>query len=324
MKILIVTPAPPRSLKGNRITALRWSQILRELGHRAVIAQEFDNQSCDILVAIHARRSAASIARFQKSRPHDPLILNLSGTDLYGDIHNNASAQRSLELADRLILLQPDGIHQLSPQMQKKSRVIFQSMPAPKTQSQANRSQSPDSQFKVCVIGHLRPVKDPFRTAMAVRSLPEESRIHVNHLGAALSESMARRALLESARNSRYSWLGELPRGKMMQELRRSNLLALTSKSEGGANAISEAIVAGVPVISSRISGSIGLLGEDYPGFFEVGDTRGLAKLLEKTACDRLFLKQLEAWCRKLKWQFDPSLETAAWKSLLDELTVKE
>jgi integrase len=47
--------------------------------------------------------------------------------------------------------------------------------------------------------------------------------------------------------------------------------------ARGGADAVSEAIACSVPVISSRISGSIGLLGEEYPGDFPVGDPRALS-----------------------------------------------
>src|SRR5262249_44099359 len=134
--------------------------------------------------------------------------------------------------------------------------------------------------FEVCVIGHLRPVKDPLRTALAARLLPTVSRIEVLHLGGALSAGLAEEAHAEAARNRRYHWLGEVRRSEALGVLSRCRLLSLTSVSEGGANAISEAVVAGVPVISSHIAGSIGLLGEDYPGYFPVGDTQALADLL--------------------------------------------
>lgn len=316
MKILIITPAPPQSKMGNRVTAIRWSRILRQLGHKTTIAREYSRQACDIMVALHARRSANSVAVFRHEYPERPLILALSGTDLYGDIRHDARAQRSLELADRLVLLQPHGMQELSRRLKKKACVIFQSMSTP------TRHMQPLSDiFEVCVIGHLRPVKDPFRAAMAVRQLPAVSRIRVVHLGAALSESMDRRARAEMKCNPRYHWLGELPRGKMMQRLARSRMLVLSSKMEGGANAVSEAIVCGVPVISSRISGSIGLLGDDYPGYFEVGDTRGLSELLDRAENDFAFLAGLTAWCERLKPLFDPAKELNAWRELLDEFS---
>jgi putative glycosyltransferase (TIGR04348 family) len=331
MKIIIVTPAPPRSRSGNRITAIRWARILKELGHIATIVQEYDNQRCGVLVAIHALRSADSIDRFRLVNPHSPLVLLLSGTDLYRDIHNNIRARRSLKLADRLILLQSEGFLQLEDLLHPKTRVILQSMPAkyfPKTAEASNEiisatnvKSSRSKTFDVCVVGHLRPVKDPFRTAMAARKLPASSRIRVIHMGGALSESMKQRAQSEMQTNPRYHWLGELPRWKMLRRVANSQLLVLTSKMEGGANAISEAIVAGVPVISSRIDGSIGLLGVDYPGYFELGNTGELTELLTKIETDDECLGQLRSWCNKLRPLFDPEHETSAWRKLLAEFS---
>ena len=86
-----------------------------------------------------------------------------------------------------------------------------------------------------------------------------------------------------------YRWLGELSREKALRLLSRCRLLALTSEQEGGANVVSEALAASVPVLSSRIAGSVGLLGEDYPGYFPVGDTEALARLLGRAETDADF-----------------------------------
>ena len=142
-------------------------------------------------------------------------------------------------------------------------------------------------------MGHLRPVKDPFRTAQAARLLPADSRIRVLHLGGALSEDMAEQARAEAADNPRYRWFGEQPRGKAQRILSRCRLLSLTSQLEGGANVISEALAVGVPVVSSRIAGSIGLLGADYPGYFPFADTRALADLLHRAETDTEFYNGL-------------------------------
>ena len=143
--------------------------------------------------------------------------------------------------------------------------------------------------FEVCVLGHLRPVKDPLRTAWAARLLPASSRVRVLQVGGALSEDMAEQARAEEAANPRYRWLGERPRGQALRLLARCRLLSLTSELEGGANVISEAIALGVPVVSSRIAGSLGLLGTDYPGYFPFGDTQALADLLRRAETDTDF-----------------------------------
>ena len=297
------------------MTALRWARILRELGHRVVIAEQYQGERCDLLVALHARRSHTSIARFRDEQPELPLILALTGTDLYGDIHTDASAQESLEIADRLIVLQPAGIEELPEHLRNRVWVIYQSVTAPPGKFFPKKNV-----FEVCVLGHLRPVKDPFQTAMAVRQLPPSSRIQVVHVGGALTDDMKTEADAEASTNPRYRWLGELPRWRALRVLARSRLLVLTSQMEGGANAVSEAIACSVPVISSRISGSIGLLGEDYPGYFPVGDTRALTDLLMRVEMEAAFYDTLKTRCEQLKPIVDPERERQSWKQLLQDL----
>jgi putative glycosyltransferase (TIGR04348 family) len=315
MRILLATPAPPGSRKGNRVTAVRWAHLLRALGHRVGVAQAYSGQRCDLLIALHARRSAPSVVRFHDMNPGRPLIVALTGTDLYGDIHTSADAKRSLELATRLVLLQPEGVRELPEAVRDRARVIFQSVRPPR------RRRRPHADvFEVCVLGHLRPVKDPFRTAQAARLLPATSRVRILHLGAALSEDMAEQARAEEAVNPRYRWLGERPRGRALYILSGCRLLALTSQLEGGANAVSEAVAVGVPVVSSRIAGSVGLLGADYPGYFPYGATRALADLLQHVETDTAFYSDLRARCERLRGLIDPNRERESWEKLLGEL----
>jgi putative glycosyltransferase (TIGR04348 family) len=317
MRIAIITPAPPRSRYGNRVTALRWTRILRELGHHVSIVMAYRGEAYDLLIALHARRSYPSVRGFHGEHSDRPLIVALTGTDLYRDLPRSRSAQRALDLATKIVTLQPKAQDELRPGLRDKVRVIYQSV-APKLPHRSPPSDAHKS-FDVCVIGHLRPVKDPFRTALAVRRLPRDSRILVLHLGGAMEQVMASRARAEMRVNPRYHWLGEQPRARVQQILGRSALLVLSSKLEGGANVLSEAIVAGTPVLASRIPGSVGILGENYSGYFKVGDTEGLARLLGRAESDPAFLGRLTSDCAKLKPLFNPARERAAWRRLIAE-----
>jgi putative glycosyltransferase (TIGR04348 family) len=315
MTIRLITPAPAHSRKGNRVTALRWAKLLRQLGHRVLIEERYEGGRADLMIALHARRSYDSAARFRQAHPELPLIVALTGTDLYQDIRSDCRAQEALEMATRLIVLQPLGVRELPEHLRPKVRTIYQSV-------EKIRNIPPKSKhaFEICVLGHLRPVKDPFRTAMAARLLPPESKVRVIHVGAALTEEMAQQARAEMAVNSRYHWLGELPRWQARRVLARSQLLSLTSEMEGGANVISEAIAASAPILASRIAGSIGLLGADYPGYFPVGDTHALAALLERAEQSPPFSAELQARCAALAPLVEPARERQTWAALLAEL----
>ena len=78
----------------------------------------------------------------------------------------------------------------------------------------------------------------------------------------------------------RYRWRGEVPGWQVRREFARSHVMVISSVMEGGANVVSEAIVAGVPVIASKIDGNVGLLGADYRGYYPAQDTAALAALL--------------------------------------------
>jgi putative glycosyltransferase (TIGR04348 family) len=307
LRPLAVEFALDANQRGNAVTAGRWTARLLELGHRIA-----DN-SGDLLVALHARRSHDAIVDFRARRPGRPVILALTGTDLYGDIRDNADAKHSLDLADRLIVLQPHGLKELPPELRARAHVIYQSCPAVPRRPKADA-------FQVCLVAHLRPVKDPLRIAKAVRLLPAHSPVHVLHLGGVLDPELEEQARAENESNPRYRWVGELTREQTLEAISESRLLALTSIMEGGANAVTEAIACGTPVVSSHMAGSIGLLGDEYPGFFPVGDTGALARLLERASTDRGFYAGLEARCAALMPLVDPARERESWQLLLDQL----
>jgi putative glycosyltransferase (TIGR04348 family) len=314
MHLVIVTPAPPGTRHGNRTTALRWARHLRALGHKVSVLVEWDGRDGDAMIALHARRSHGSIKRWREAHPRCSLVLVLTGTDLYGDIHTDASARESLALADCLVVLQPLGLDQLDPGLRAKARVICQSVRAPK------RLKRPSSSFLVTVIGHLREVKDPFRAAYALKYLSPDSRIRLVQLGAAMSPKfeLEARSLMQS--ESRYRWLGERSHTDAMRWLGRSHAMVISSRMEGGAHVVSEAIAAGVPVIASGIDGNIGLLGKGYPGYYPVGNERALAELLSRAETNSKFLRSLEAAVKARRSLTDPAEERRAIASLITAL----
>lgn len=309
-RIFISSPASAASNNGNWQTAQRWADFLGSQYHVA-IGSNWDDASPlpDALVALHARRSAASVAAF--SRTGRPLVLILTGTDLYRDIRHDDDARRSLQLAHRLVLLQQEGLNELPPALRHKACVIHQSAPPlPPLQ--------PDpASFDVAMIGHLRAEKDA-PTFMRAALLARAPGLRFLQVGGALSADLARQAEATAAQCAAYRWLGNLPHADTRDLLHKSRLLAVPSLMEGGANVIIEAVMSGVPVLASDISGNRGMLGADYAGYFPVGDAAALARLVERVAGDAAFDRQLRLQCALRAPLFTPERERAAVLQLMD------
>lgn len=355
MRVLLVTPAADADAPGNRVTAERWAGFLRELGHQVEVREAYEpGPRFDLLVALHARKSRDSVLRFDEARKGGGgggaggaegvaprLVVALTGTDLYRDLEDlDAPAWDSVRRADRLVVLQERGPEMLPPALREKTRVIYQSVPelwerdpdgaggAPVDERRADigRRAGGGSQraLEVCMLAHLRPVKDPLLAAEAASRLPEGSRVRIHHYGAAYSEELAGQVREASGRSPRYEWHGELSRAEALRRLAESDLMLLTSRLEGAGNATSEAITARVPILCTRVSGLVGMVGRDYAGLFEPGDADGLARLLRRAETDEGFLAALRRHVGERRPLLDPDREREAWAELLRELDLTD
>jgi|SRR5215471_635083 len=315
MKIILVTPPSSNGPSGNDVTASRYARFLRLLGAKVRIENSYGGEACDLLIALHARRSFHSIRRFRDRNSGSPLIVVLTGTDLYKDIRTSREAQESIEAATYLVVLQRLGARELPARFQARTRVVYQS-----AQWNGTRLEPPSSYFRVCEIGNLRPEKDPLRPAAAARLLPDSSRIKIVHAGYSLDREIEKKAIAEARQNRRYRWLGGVPHWKARRLLAGSHLLAITSLIEGSSNALSEALASGTPVVASRIPGLVGTLAENYPGYFKPGDTAELAALLGRAESDPRFYRLLKSACARVAPLVAPKREMQAWKRMLAEV----
>jgi len=313
--IRIAVPPGAAARSGNRVSASRWARVLKDLGYRARVQEGWAGEPADCLLALHARRNALAVRAFRRAYPERPLVVVLTGTDLYRDLRTHASARRSLDLADRLVVLQSEGVEALPPSVRDRAHVIYQSA-RPLQAAPTPRRRS----FDVACVGHLRAVKDPMRTAMASRALPPTSRIRVIHAGAAVTPALEARAKQETERNPRYSWVGNLTLGNARRLIARSRVLVVSSRMEGGANVIVEAVVDRTPVLASRVSGNIGMLGHGYPGYFELGNTAALTELLQRCEFNPSFLQTLQARCEARRHHFMESSERSGLVKLMGSL----
>jgi putative glycosyltransferase (TIGR04348 family) len=315
MRVCIVTPARRHTHLGNRVTAVRWGGHLRALGHQVSMTTAWEGEPADALVVLHARRSADSALRWRELRGAAPLVLALTGTDLYQDLPaGSAEAERSIALADRLVVLQPLALAALPPAAAAKARVVLQGASPPRGVA----PWAPPAPPRALVLAHLRAVKDPLLPAEAAGRLPPASRDEVVHLGAALDPDAPARA--EAAAGARWRWGGQVAHGEALRRLAGAWLLVVPSRLEGGANVVSEAIACGVPVLGSRVDGTVGLLGEEYPGYFPPGDAAALAALLLRCEREPAFRERLRAEVLARAPLHAPAREREAWRALLAEL----
>jgi putative glycosyltransferase (TIGR04348 family) len=301
-KIVLISPAAADANNGNWHTAHRWAKFLSEYCDIAVLqswnAADVDS---DAMIALHARRSAPSIHAWAVQHPGKPLIVVLTGTDLYRDIQTDADAQESLRLATQLVVLQEAGLTALPAELRGKAQVIYQSAPRLQTASKSSRP------FKAVMVGHLRDEKDPLTFMQAARLC--EGAVYFDQIGDGLDAALASAAQTTAAQNPNYRWLGGLPRGATRQRIKRAHVLVNCSAMEGGAHVILEAVQSGTPVLASRISGNVGMLGADYSGYFDVGDATGLAALVKRCATEPAFLAQLQSQCGQRAVFFEPAVE---------------
>lgn len=312
--IVIISPYLANANNGNWQTAWRWSRFLRK-NYRVTLAAQWDGMPCDAMIALHARRSAASIAAFSAACPARPLIVVLTGTDLYKDIFSDGDAQRSLQLATQLLILQPAGLQVLDKNLHHKTQVIYQSAPVLKPFERNPEKRA--RYFDVTMIGHLRDEKDPGTFMRAAESLVSAC-VRLIHIGGALDPALAAQAEKAQQLYPRYHWLGNVAHAATRQRLKRSQLMVITSKMEGGANVIIEAVTSGVPVLASDISGNRGMLGDNYAGYFPLGDSIKLAHLIDRAATDTKFYRSLQTQCAARAPLFAPERERAALLKIVD------
>lgn len=325
---MIVTPSLPEANNGNGQTSQRYADFLSsKFKVRLALewrADQMESADDDLMIAIHAKKSSTSIAAWAQakgcSKDCPSLIVVMSGTDLYEDLPHSVEAKKSIELAGQLVTLQDQAFRRLPDTAYGKTRVIYQSAPG---RESANKS---STVLHAVMVGHMRPVKDPVTFLRAARSLADDPLIQLRHIGKADSKEYTNQINETLAFNPHYQWLGSLGHEETLEHIRQAHVLVHTSKAEGGAHVILEAVQCGTPVLASRIDGNVGMLGSQYSGYFPVGDADCLAQMIRalrnslwSTSTTDLNLTQLRDQCKSRSALFDPALE----KQSLLELCAK-
>ncbi len=350
--VVIVTPAWADANNGNWQTAHRWARHLsakhtvmlvdgwpqgrmQAVGTSAAALKGVRLQAlvaqAQAMIALHARRSAASIQAWHAQHGEAGLAVVLTGTDLYKDLHSHHRAiahtvMQSLQAAAHLVVLQDQAAQDLPPALHNKAQILFQSTTTRRHLRKPDPSQRP---LKALMVGHLRDEKDPrtlFRAAWllqqraALPPSPIVPPIRIDHLGAALDPALGAAAQATQAECPLYRWLGGCTHEQARRRIQRAHVLVHTSRVEGGAHVIMEALCSGTPVIASRVAGNVGMLGADYAGYFEMGDAASLVKALLRFQSDAHFRAALQQQAQQRAACFEPAREAQALQSLAELL----
>ncbi len=313
LDIVIVTPALADANNGNWQTARRWAGMLSK-AYRVRLASSWDGGDETLMIALHARRSAASVAQWRARHASAPLFVVLTGTDLYRDIAGDASAQASLQSADRLIVLNQLGAQALPGDLRFKARVVLQSCAGRQSQEAKTRRH-----LRALMVGHLRAEKSPRTYFDAARMLADRPDILLDHVGAALDPALGEEASSLMAECPHYRWMGGLTHDDTRARIQAAHLLVHPSRMEGGAHVVIEAVRSGTPVLASHIDGNVGLLGADYDGYFPVDDAATLAARLQQLRDEPAMLEHLQQQCHARAALFDPAQESATLHALIGE-----
>jgi putative glycosyltransferase (TIGR04348 family) len=303
--LFIVSPALAQANNGNWHTAYRWSRMLSDDYRVSLLPHWHGVEDGDpvALIALHARRSAPSIDAWARHWPTRPLIVVLTGTDLYRDIRSDADARRSLAQATHLVALQEHGPLELPAAHRDKCVVIFQSAAPLRPAAKSTRY------LQLLMAGHLRAEKDPSTYLRAAQRLRDRDDLRFEHVGRALDASLADAAQATAQQCPHYRWHGELSHGQTRQRIKHAHVLVNASVMEGGAQVVIEAVQSGTAVLASRIGGHVGLLGDAHPGYFDAGNDAALAALIERCRDEPPFLRSLRAHAEERATLFSPDAE---------------
>lgn len=333
-RIVIVSPASADANNGNWQTAQRWRRLLNPNHSVRIVRQWPDGpqaQRDDAMLALHARRSADSIDAWGQARspghkgtanPTQGLAVVLTGTDLYQDILTDVPAQRSLQWAQVLVTLQDRGPATLPVAVRSRAVVVLQSTPAWQT------LEKPSARLRVVMVGHLRDVKSPQTLFAAARLIAPDEHIVIDHIGAPLDAALGEQARASAQVCAHYRWLDALPHAQVRRRIQRAHVLVHASRIEGGAHVVMEAVRSGTVVLASHIDGNVGMLGDDYAGYFAWNNAAQLVQLLRRCrdavrnpAAPVNLYAQLQAQCAQRAPLFSAEAEQANLLRLVQALT---
>ncbi|MFB6373969.1 MAG: hypothetical protein ABEN55_12855, partial [Bradymonadaceae bacterium] len=256
MHILLVTAAPPGSDFGSETTAIRWENLLDELGHETEQTYTYDrfeethaDPAFDAMVAIGAKECDDAITTFLAEDDSRPLILALNNADLYRGVETEPEVREHIDQATRVVVFHDRAPAEVPADYRDKVRIVYPGVELPEGGLDAfempphrREKETRPYRFEVCVANNLQEHDDPIRAAKAAAILGDDSQVRVAHIGRILDARWETQVRRESENNDRYEWYGEVPWERALQHIRHADLLATTPSRGGASPVVPEAI----------------------------------------------------------------------------------
>lgn len=316
MKIRIFKPETETLECGVNSQTDRLRRVSEKLGFEAsVVPENYQHEANTAAIFLQAVDSQPGLRRAKAAGAKTVLIL--TGSDI--NVHLKGDEARKAEIfstCDVIVCMHPLIKRKVPKQFQDQLHFIRQSFDDSAQPATARLTKA------FSYVANIRRIKRP-ETVLRAADFLRDTDLEIVHAGGVWGEEYScwpNYNGLPHAQN--YRWLGGQTHAESLALIGSSRATIVASEAEGGSNVLSEAIVLGTPVITSNNECCVGLLGSNYPGIFDIGDSRGLSELIRRAAFDEDFYSDLVARTSELRSGFTFDTEVAAWREVFANMSI--
>lgn len=333
LRVLLLSPLLRGG--GNAVSALRLARHLRAEGVRvrslATLEPGFPPRleaalrsfRPHLVHALHARKGGA--AWLDHALPGDPpLVVSLTGTEIHRDLGDPAAAPRVLMALERAALVLASGRALLEAARAVVPSIAGRSLLVPKGAELPPRDPGfdlrraaglPRNAFVFLLPAGLRAVKDPlFALEPLARLRRRDPRVAFVHCGDALDGDLAEEFRRRAAGEPWIRSLGALPFRRMASAYAGASVVLNTSRSEGFANVLPEAMLAARPILASAVPSNAEAIRDGRTGLlYAPGDGEAFLRAAARLLRDGALRRRLGAAARReARGRFSPAAEARA------------
>jgi glycosyltransferase involved in cell wall biosynthesis len=153
---------------------------------------------------------------------------------------------------------------------------------------------APSDVFEILCVGRLVPVKGQFILLNAVRQLLAEGRrIKLRYIGDGPDRARLENMVADSQLNEHIIFEGAVNQDDILQFYQSADIFTIASFAEGVPVVLMEAMMMGIPCVTTHITGIPELIGQGEGLLVAPSDEEGLAEAIRKLMDDENLYKQI-------------------------------